>query len=215
MIGILAYGSLITDPGTELEPFIFEKIPCTTPFCVEYARRSTSRANAPTLAIVPESIGAPVKGVVLLLKPDVDIQDSKNMLFRRELHRENDVTAIYIDQVQRKKKDALVIEVLADYCGCDEVYYTELEANFSKILDPNIPNEAKSNLLAHAAIDSVTSATFEAGLDGVQYLQDNVKAGIKTPLSRLYETAILELTDHASNLAEARLRISRQKGIIP
>lgn len=48
-IGILAYGSLINNPGDELAPLIIERIPCMTPFNVEYARLSLTRDNAPTL----------------------------------------------------------------------------------------------------------------------------------------------------------------------
>ena len=38
-IGILAYGSLIEDPGTEIKPIIRErKEGITTPFSIEFAR---------------------------------------------------------------------------------------------------------------------------------------------------------------------------------
>jgi hypothetical protein len=39
-IGILAYGSLIDDPGAKIEPFIFHRVVCRTPFKVEFARTS-------------------------------------------------------------------------------------------------------------------------------------------------------------------------------
>lgn len=54
-IGILAYGSIISDPGQEI-------LSCTskrefgikTDFRVEFARKSASRCNAPTLAVVSD-----------------------------------------------------------------------------------------------------------------------------------------------------------------
>src|SRR5262249_52648561 len=48
-IGILAYGSLINDPGVEIEPLIVERISTRTPFPVEYARLSKSRGGGPTV----------------------------------------------------------------------------------------------------------------------------------------------------------------------
>ena len=45
-IGILAYGSLIQEPGCEIAPAIVRRISCRTPFKVEYARKSNSRNGA-------------------------------------------------------------------------------------------------------------------------------------------------------------------------
>ena len=44
-VGILAYGSLIGDPGPEIEPHMIRRIPCNTPFKVElHARVGHGRA---------------------------------------------------------------------------------------------------------------------------------------------------------------------------
>ena len=48
-IGILAYGSLIDEPGLEIEQLIIHRINCLTPFKVEYARKSGTRGDGPTL----------------------------------------------------------------------------------------------------------------------------------------------------------------------
>jgi len=49
-IGILAFGSLIQDPGPELEPRIVMRIKTLTPFPVEYARISrTTRGGCRTV----------------------------------------------------------------------------------------------------------------------------------------------------------------------
>lgn len=216
MIGILAYGSLIADPGDEIRQSterIVDNV--LTPFPVEYARRSHTRAGAPTLVPVPEGCGAHMPGAIFVLKPDTETQKAKDLLFRRERHKEADQSISYDDAAQRAKKDALVIETLRHFQGFGEVYFTSLQANFTEILDPNNSQENKAALLARAAVESVTPETFKTGLDGIQYLQDNLKAGIETPLSKLYEAAILEMADNAPDLSKARLFIAREKGIIP
>ena len=52
-VGILAYGSLIADPGVEIGPLIVRRIDTLTPFPVEYARFSATRGGRPTA--VPHS----------------------------------------------------------------------------------------------------------------------------------------------------------------
>ena len=54
-VGILAYGSLIADPGVEIGPLIVRRIETLTPFSVEFARFSATRGGAPTA--VPHSSG--------------------------------------------------------------------------------------------------------------------------------------------------------------
>lgn len=46
-VGILAYGSLISDPGTEICAVIMRRIPTMTPFPVEYGRFSATRGALP------------------------------------------------------------------------------------------------------------------------------------------------------------------------
>jgi len=51
----LAYGSLIDDPGSEIQPVIARLIEgVETPFKVEFARSSEKRDGAPTLVPVKE-----------------------------------------------------------------------------------------------------------------------------------------------------------------
>ena len=53
MIGVLAYGSLITDPGSELVAITLAVTKdVLTPFSVEFARKSRKRCGAPTLVPV-------------------------------------------------------------------------------------------------------------------------------------------------------------------
>jgi len=85
-MGILAYGSLIRDAGTEISPFIERRILTTTPFPVEYARLSQTRNGAPT--VVPHSSGCPVKAEVLVLSDSLSLKDAKSLLWRREARKE-------------------------------------------------------------------------------------------------------------------------------
>jgi len=55
-IGILAYGSLIEEPGKEIEPLIRERRKgIKTPFSIEFARSSSTRDGAPTLVPVEDT----------------------------------------------------------------------------------------------------------------------------------------------------------------
>jgi hypothetical protein len=212
--GILAFGSLCSRPGNALRGIIDDTVDIVTPFSVEYARRSTCRADAPTLVAVPEGFGGPVNGKILILKADTEPQKAKNALFRRELHQEKDKAVIYDDPKQRGKKDALVIETLIHFSGFGEVYYASLEPNFREILDPTLTQEVKANLLAQAAIDSVTAETFGTGMDGIRYLDDAIRNNVVTPLTDLYRQAILRLADNAPDLRAARLWAARHQGCL-
>lgn len=66
-VGILAYGSLIEEPGVEIEPLIVERQQgIETPFPVEFARSSDTRQGAPTLVPVDQG-GSLVPAEVLVL----------------------------------------------------------------------------------------------------------------------------------------------------
>jgi len=185
-----------------------------TPFPVEYARRSQSRAGAPTLVPMPTGCGASVKAVVLVLKKYTRKKKAMNFLYRRELHREGDLKVFYDDQSQRKKRDALIIESLKNHCGLTVVYYAALKPTFIKILDDNPSQDEKADVLAEAAIASVTQETYKKELDGMQYLADNIEAGVITELTEDYRQALLEKVVSASNLHEARLIIAQERGYI-
>ncbi len=85
-IGILAYGSLIREPGAEIEPLIARRIPTKTPFPVEYARLSQSRGGGPT--VVPHQIGRPVSADILVLNERVSLDQAMDLLWRREVRKE-------------------------------------------------------------------------------------------------------------------------------
>lgn len=212
MIGILAYGSLIAHPGREIESVLDHIIlDVWTPFPVEYARRSRSRAKAPTLVPVPEDgCSTPVKSAVLVLCDDVVPQTAMDFLYRRELHKEG-VDSVKYDQTKPKNANSLIISYFENVYGLSVVYYTNLAPNFTEILDPALSQEDKAGCLARAALDSLTQETFMKGLDGIQYLADNIAAGIITSLTEAYHQAVLRLTDGAFDLEDVRLRLARKK----
>ena len=52
-------------------------------------------------------------------------------------------------------------------------------------------------------------------MDGIQYLADNIEAGVVTTLTEPYEQAIVKKAgNNISNLGQARKLIAQQKGII-
>lgn len=219
-LAVLAYGSLLADPGAELVPVIVDRRPVQTPFAVEYARCSSSRAGAPTLVKMEEpGIGAPVQAQLLLLHDDATVEAARHMLYRRETNRVGEKSVTYDDERQRKRrnagKDAIVIETLWDFEGVRAVLYADLLPSDDSLLDDAISPEDKANKLACLARQSVTRETFCSQRDGIRYLADAIRHGIQTPLTDLYRCAVLRLADDAPNLEEARLRIAGQRDILP
>ena len=80
-LAILAYGSLLYDPGS-LGPLVVGVVPCRTPFPVEYGRASARWGGGPVL--VPHPQGATVNGALLLLADHVELGQAVEMLSERE-----------------------------------------------------------------------------------------------------------------------------------
>jgi hypothetical protein len=181
-IGILAYGSLIDDPGAELEPYIVNRLKdVETPFGVEFARSSRYRGGAPTLVPV-ERGGARVRATILVLDEGVLLEDAMDMLYRREINAVGNLKCRY--EPDSAKKDAVHIGQLrgGEAWGLDVVLYTILSAN----VDPLTPEH-----LAKLAIRSARSKVGQARRDGISYLMHAMANGIRTPLTEGYEQAIL------------------------
>jgi hypothetical protein len=81
-IAIMAYGSLLYEPGAGLAMVIVDRRPCATPFPVEYGRASRRWGGGPVL--VPHERGGPVEGALLLLGGDVDLGTAVELLAERE-----------------------------------------------------------------------------------------------------------------------------------
>jgi hypothetical protein len=195
MIGILAYGSLLTAPGDHLSPLIERCAEAVTPFPVEYARQSKGRGYAPTL--IPYNDGSPVNGKVLILKEEVDKQTALDALYSREKFGPKGDVVPYVVPSPVGIND-IVLEnspEFAEQFGLECVLYTKLGPNREVQGDP-----LTAENLAKWAINSITREKKPAkeGEDGITYLRDAKAKGIVTPLTEAYEAEILRQTGTAT-----------------
>ena len=177
-LGILAYGSLIEDAGEEIEKLTAARITkdVETPFNVEFGRSTASRAGAPTL--VPLESGRKVKAVVIVLKPEVGIEQAENILYRRE----TDQVGSEVPYPRTNPGDVR-IDRLKDFRGVETVLYTKLPPN----IEPLTPAE-----LAKRAISSLSDKEVaKRGRDGISYLMSAKRNHIDTPLIAEYEAEVL------------------------
>ena len=179
-LGILAYGSLIQDPEAEINAVITKrKEKVLTPFNVEFARKSKTRNYAPTLIPVQKG-GSPVLAQILVLQKDINEEIASDYLWRRETHKIG--TAKKYPNKANPDVNDIVIKRLENFRGIDVVLYTEIASN----IEPLTPQ-----VLAQLAIDSATPEMITKNLDGISYLKQVKKDGIKTPLMDDYEKEIL------------------------
>jgi cation transport regulator ChaC len=181
-IGILAYGSLIEDPGCEIEPLvtkIHQNI--LTPFHIEFARSSKTRGGAPTVVPVTQ-LGSPVQASILALEENLTLEKATDLLWRRETRNETS-NLHYQDHI---KTTQIQIKTLKDFQGFESIIYASLPANISN------PNPIK---LAKLAVESVKTKAAQNAKDGISYLISLKNKGIKTPLMKEYEKQILILTN--------------------
>lgn len=181
-LGILAYGSLIEDPGVELKPLISEKIgDIETPFNIEFARSSQSRDGAPTVVPV-ENIGEPVNAVILVLSEDVELENAKDLLWRRETI--NEKSAKHYTNPLNPTANQVVVDVINNLGGIATVLYTKIGAN----IDSPTPEK-----LADLAVESARLESGSNGKDGISYLLSLKRQNISTPLMPEYEKNILKI----------------------
>ena len=194
-IAILAFGSLIEDPGEEISALERERVEgVRTPFRIEFARSSGSRDGAPTL--VPVDVGgSEVDAVLLVLDDEVALDEAKNVLWRRETHQVS--SGKTYSHPQDPGPNKVVVESLRCFHGCDVALYTRIGANIEPL---------NADTLADLAIKSARGDAGAAGKDGIGYLASAIRQGISTPLLPCYEAAILRKTG-ARDLEEARARI--------
>lgn len=186
-VGILAYGSVISDPREEIAAAgIRTKQGVRTPFNVEFARQSKRRGGAPTLVPVDHG-GASVMGAIFVLK--LGESDAASCLWRREINQVGSGRSYVAPEVT--KPDTVEIRRLKNFEGVDTVLYARIPANIESLT---------AETLAHLAIASVRRA--EQGRDGISYLIEAKRSGISTGLSAEYEAEILRQTG-CGNLHEA------------
>jgi hypothetical protein len=191
VIGILAFGSLMDDPGPEIERWIVGRRRVKTPFHVEFARYSEKRGGGPTLVPV-ERGGGHVDAHVLLLSGNITLAEAVDMLWRRETGKVGSQASFELRRRTDPAKTVLIRQ-MHGFAGLDCVIYTDLFPE-GKIADPK-PNE-----LAQKAVSSVKKIT--KNQDGITYFIKAKQAGIRTPLSEQYEREVLKQT-MADSLQEA------------
>lgn len=186
-IGILAYGSLIDNPGEELEPLIITRIESRTPFNVEFARLSKSRSNAPTLVPVTAG-GKRVKAVILVLKEETPCNIAESALWRRECHKMG-TTENYV-RPANPTQNSVLVEAIENLEGVETVLYTSIPQNMGIFVRPDT--------LAYFGIRSILSTAGENEKDGLRYLLSAKQNGITTEHSEGYEKMVLENTGTSS-----------------
>ncbi|HBR6978692.1 MULTISPECIES: hypothetical protein [Klebsiella] len=178
-IGILAYGSLIDEPGDEIEDVLVNRIKgVETPFHIEFARKSKSRNYAPTLIPVGTG-GRPVQGVIFELSEGTTLEHARNILYRRETR--NDKS--YKHPVN-PTENSVIIEEISDFNGL-HVLYTKIGSNIEDL---------NAEILADLAINSAKAEAGKEKKDGISYLISAKQNNITTCLSSEYERTILKKT---------------------
>ena len=192
--GILAYGSLISDPRDEIEQAMIDCsgyiIGAFTPFRVEFARKSSKRADAPTL--VPFKDGKRVKAQVFVMNLAEDF--GVRILFNREMGK----PSIYkggpikfydangdMNEIYEVKGDEKIVG-LKNFAGLDKVLVARFAHNIKQL---------DAEKLSCLAIQSAANQKNGPGRDGISYLIDAKKDGIITLLSADYEKEILRKTN--------------------
>ena len=190
-IGILAYGSLIADPGEELKPFIEHTVKnVTTPFRVEFARSSVKRDGAPTLIPVASG-GAQVQASALALKSSIELNQARTLLWRRETRKEG--SAECYSRPEKPGMNHVLIECECGIADFDVALYVRIGSNIER---------PTAEGLATLAICSARGEAGAKGTDGISYLCSVIAHGISTPLLPGYRDAIL-LRTGAGDLEEA------------
>ena len=202
-LGILAFGSLIDNPGQEISEIEIDRIECKTPFKVEFARTSSTRGNAPTLIPVEQG-GRVVKAVIIALREDVGIEEAKSILWRRELHKKNRTeTYSHSDNPTPNK---VVVKSIDDFMNVQTVLFTSIGSNINQTLT--------GELLADFAIGSIMTMAGKEEKDGLRYLLSAKRNNIETELSADYENQILAKTN-TTTLEQAIELLDRKRKMFP
>jgi cation transport regulator ChaC len=182
-IGLLAYGSLLWDPRSELEdvPDLASPVPdVETRFAVEFARSSTrTRGGAPTLVPV-ETGGAQVLGAIFPFREWLPVNEAQTLVWRRETGRSN---GRYDPLRNADHPDKVFVDAHEDT-------YDEFDIVLVVRIRPNI-EPLNGDELAQRAIQSAQTEFGAERNDGISYLIGAKDFGIDTPLRSDYESAIL------------------------
>lgn len=188
-IGILAFGSVLGEPGTELQEYVVQRIEgVETPFAVEFARSSQTRGGGPTLVPVTAG-GAAVGATVLVLKDTVDEEFARDLLYRRETRQVG-------EPVSYRTARAGWMHTISPFANLSACFYAALEPNIHPLTVAR---------LADLALASASGAAGAERRDGVSYLEEQKRRGVLTPLMPAYEAEILARTG-GRDLADAWAR---------
>lgn len=198
-IGILAYGSLIDDPGIEIKPLIIDRIKCITPFKVEYARKSRKRGFGPTLVPYTKA-GCKVNASILILNNVKSLEEVTSMLYRREIGA-TDISKTYT-HTNNPKENTTQIMLEKDFMGVENVLYTKIASN--------IKIDFNSDDLADLAIKSILMEAGKEKRDGIRYLAQNIENNIITEYTEEYRLAILSKTG-SSSLEESIILLDKKR----
>jgi cation transport regulator ChaC len=184
-VGILAYGSLIDEPGEEIAAARLStlKDEITTPFKIEFARASLRRNGGPTLVPVTSG-GACSQARIHLVALSVD--ETADTLWRRE----TGLKGVYSPPTEIGP-NTVIVDQLVNFHGVDVVLYTRILPN----IDPLTPEK-----LAQLAI--ISAKTRHDKRDGISYLIAAIRNGTRTPLQAEYAQQINEQMNCA-NLEES------------
>ncbi len=183
-VGIFAYGSVISDPGSEIAAVRVDSISADTPFKIEFGRSSGMRDGAPTLVPVQEG-GAKVKAVVIVLAPSVSEREAADLLWRRETRKVG--SGRRYNPPAHPRANNVLVKKLTGFAGLDVVLYTDCPPS-GKLKNPT-PQQ-----LAELAIASAKAPAGAKGMDGISYLIAVKESNILTPLMPEYEKEILART---------------------
>jgi hypothetical protein len=187
-IGLLRYGTLDESSDAEFRDLVLDTVTedITTPFEVDLVRCCHARAGGPVLAPV-DTGGAKVPARLVLLKRGVDAKRVMKLLLQQETRVLHDYPRVGITSVE----DIDVLE-LVNFHGLPLVFYVR----FRPSVEPLDPMQ-----LATLAIESAKHIK-TGDRDGISYLIEITKTGIKTPLIDSYRNAILKKTG-CGNLEQA------------
>ena len=188
-LGILAYGSLIDDPGDEIAAATSYRRKMTTPFSIEFGRSSGTR-SARRLGAGLFGQSARQRRVIGAQGLGIGRRRRQHALAARD--QETDNTKRYIRPKQPGPNNVLVESVKI---GGVTILYTDF-ADAGKLKSPT------AKQLAEFAVTSAGDRRVPDGRDGISYLISAKKAGIRTPLMPDYEKEILRITG-AATLEEA------------
>lgn len=181
MIGILAYGSLINDPGIEIKPAVEDKIiNVRTPFQIEFARKSDTRDGAPTLIPVATG-GDSINAQILILKDTISESDATDMVWRRETRQEG--SRKNYTPSSSPGPNTVLVKKVTNFEGLEVVLYTKIGSNID-ILTPK--------RLAKLAISSAKSDAGMDKKDGISYLINAKQNNIETPLMHDWKFYVLQ-----------------------